>query len=111
MRQLLDAGRAPSGEVCDAVLAVCEAAMDKAPDLESAQAAFEGLADLNLHSCTRAYNAVLRACAKRGAWQVAQGYFDEMMAVSWIDQTEGCSWWVSEGCVEGGQQGQGGGQC
>lgn len=44
-------------------------------------AAFDSLRPLNLHECTRAYNAVMRACAKRGKWQLAQSYYDEMFEV------------------------------
>lgn len=33
---------------------------------------------MRLSDSTRAYNAVLRACACRGKWQVARSYFDQM---------------------------------
>ena len=75
-------GRQASGEAEDALLTVCEAAMDKAPTLAAAKAVFETLRGLGgLHACVRSYNGVLRACAKRGAWQEARAYFDEMAQV------------------------------
>eukprot|EP00955_Chlamydomonas_euryale_P045570 353182-Chlamydomonas_euryale.AAC.62 len=119
-RLVQSSGRPASAEVADALLSVCEAAMDKsegvivvawmlvcanafrieharrlwyqvathhklapltAPGagLDGAVAAFNSLRPLKLHACTRAYNALLRACAKRGHWQQAQVLYDEML--------------------------------
>jgi|LauGreStaDraftv2_3_1035109.scaffolds.fasta_scaffold12865_2 pentatricopeptide repeat protein len=91
--KILDELRALSGsmstpmEAADALLSVCEAAMDKSAGLDEAKAAFETLRDLphaegqGLHACSRAYNGILRACARRGAWKEARLYFDEMSRV------------------------------
>ncbi|KAG1666121.1 hypothetical protein FOA52_010911 [Chlamydomonas sp. UWO 241] len=72
-------GRAPSAEVADAVISVCVASISKATSLDGSFAAFNALKSLGMHTCTRAYNAVVRACALKGAWQAAQGYYDEMV--------------------------------
>ncbi|GAX76303.1 hypothetical protein CEUSTIGMA_g3748.t1 [Chlamydomonas eustigma] len=71
-------GRQPSAECLDVMLSVCEAAIDKAKTLSDAEAAFQALKKIGLHACTRGFNAIIKACAKGGAWQVAQNYFDEM---------------------------------
>ena len=64
------------------LLSVCEAGMDKSPGLPEAREAFEVLQDLGgLHACSRAFNGMLRVCAKKGAWKDARLYFDEMAQV------------------------------
>ena len=74
-------GQRLSSEVVDALLLVCEAAMDKAGSLEGAEAAFQALGSLpgRLHHSQRAYNSLLRACARQGKWQAAQKYFELMI--------------------------------
>lgn len=70
-------------EAADMLLSVCEAAMDKSKDLSEARAAFDVLQDDlgGLHACSRAYNGMLRVCARKGAWKDARLYFDEMAQV------------------------------
>jgi pentatricopeptide repeat protein len=55
--------------------------MDKAPSLTDAEAVFAELASVGQHASTRAYNALLGACARGGAWQEARARFDDMVAV------------------------------
>eukprot|EP00195_Chlamydomonas_chlamydogama_P009493 CAMPEP_0202892486 /NCGR_PEP_ID=MMETSP1392-20130828/2204_1 /ASSEMBLY_ACC=CAM_ASM_000868 /TAXON_ID=225041 /ORGANISM="Chlamydomonas chlamydogama, Strain SAG 11-48b" /LENGTH=693 /DNA_ID=CAMNT_0049576461 /DNA_START=248 /DNA_END=2329 /DNA_ORIENTATION=- len=65
-------------EVLDGVLTVFEAAIHKADSLEAACGVFEELRGLGLAGSTRAYNALLRACARRGRHLEARSYFEDM---------------------------------
>ncbi len=96
-KQLEGTGRRPSDEVIDAILSVCEASMEKAESLDKSQTAFEALRGIQLHACTRAYNAIIQACAKWGDWKAAQMYFEEMMKVN-----ENTSDWEGMEFNEGG---------
>jgi pentatricopeptide repeat protein len=74
-------GQRLSNEVVDALLLICEAAMDKAGSLEGAEAAFQALGSLpgRLHHTQRAYNSLLKACARQGKWQAAKRHFEAMI--------------------------------
>lgn len=97
-------GGRPSVEIVDALLQICEASMDKARSMEAAESAFqalEGLPPGDLQRCPRAYNAILRACARWGKWQAARRYFDEMKQYKLSVNTESYNNLI-KACLKGG---------
>ncbi|EFJ50481.1 hypothetical protein VOLCADRAFT_88869 [Volvox carteri f. nagariensis] len=78
VQELEAGGRTANEEVIEALLQVCEAAMQRSPSFEAALEVFSALSEVHLSDCTRMYNGLLAAAGRAGRWREAQALYARM---------------------------------